>query len=128
MAEVKQQVKTKRKILMDKRTLYDEFDHLEAEIKQFSYRLSGMKETMAELMETNVSLEIENKHLRERLFELEATQNMSSSSKQELSKSRMNLEKLYEEGFHVCNVYYGSRRENNEECAFCLDVIYGERK
>ncbi|MFC0233471.1 DNA replication initiation control protein YabA [Vagococcus entomophilus] len=113
---------------MDKRTLYDEFDHLEAEIKQFSYRLSGMKETMAELMETNVSLEIENKHLRERLFELEATQNMSSSSKQELSKSRMNLEKLYEEGFHVCNVYYGSRRENNEECAFCLDVIYGERK
>lgn len=128
MDEVKQQVKTKRKILMDKRTLYDEFDHLEAEIKQFSYRLSGMKETMAELMETNVSLEIENKHLRERLFELEATQNMSSSSKQELSKSRMNLEKLYEEGFHVCNVYYGSRRENNEECAFCLDVIYGERK
>ncbi len=22
---------------------------------------------------------------------------------------------------------YGSRRENDEECAFCLDVIYGER-
>ena len=47
--------------------------------------------------------------------------------KQELSKSRMNLEKLYEEGFHVCNILYGSRRENDEECAFCLDVIYGER-
>ncbi|OJG91959.1 hypothetical protein RV15_GL003604 [Enterococcus silesiacus] len=51
----------------------------------------------------------------------------SDPAKQELSKSRMNLEKLYEEGFHVCNILYGSRRENDEECAFCLDVIYGER-
>ena len=25
------------------------------------------------------------------------------------------------------NILYGSRRENDEECAFCLDVIYGER-
>ena len=47
----------------------------------------------------------------------------------ELSKSRKNLEKLYEEGFHVCNVdnMYGSRRVNDEPCVFCQDVIYGDR-
>ncbi|MFZ1393517.1 MAG: initiation control protein YabA, partial [Trichococcus flocculiformis] len=37
------------------------------------------------------------------------------------------LQKLYEDGFHVCNVYYGSRRLNDEPCVFCIDVIYGER-
>lgn len=111
---------------MDKRTLYDEFDRLEGEMKSTLFRLTAMKETMTELIEKNVSLEIENKNLREYLFELENLQN-NKDAKQVLSKSRMNLEKLYEEGFHVCNVYYGSRRSNNEECAFCLDVIYGER-
>ncbi|MBE9388617.1 DNA replication initiation control protein YabA [Vagococcus salmoninarum] len=112
---------------MDKRTLHDEFGHLETEVKNILTRLSDMKEAVDKLTEQNVSLEIENRHLRARLMELEAIQN-SSDEKQELSKSRLNLEKIYEEGFHVCNVCYGSRRENDEECAFCLDVIYGERK
>lgn len=38
----------------------------------------------------------------------------------------MNLEKFYEEGFYVCNILYGLRCENDEECVFCFDVIYGE--
>jgi regulator of replication initiation timing len=48
--------------------------------------------------------------------------------RQELSESRLNLEKIYEDGFHVCNLLYGSRREADEPCAFCLDVIYRESK
>ncbi len=112
---------------MDKRTLYDEFDRLEEDTQGLVRKLVEMKQTMSKLIETNVNLEMENKHLRERLIEIEERQLELSSTKQELSKSRMNLEKIYEEGFHVCNIYYGSRRENDEECAFCLDVIYGER-
>lgn len=112
---------------MDKRTLYDEFGHLETEVKNSLLRLTAMKEAIDELTEKNVSLDIENRHLRARLIELEAISN-GPDEKQELSKSRLNLEKIYEEGFHVCNVCYGSRRDNDEECAFCLDVIYGERK
>lgn len=113
---------------MDKRTLHDEFSNIENDLKQMLLRLSEMKATVASLTEKNVHLEVENKHLRTRLIELEKESSASSSGKNELSKSRMNLEKIYEEGFHVCNIYYGSRRENDEECAFCLDVIYGERK
>lgn len=112
---------------MDKRTLYDGFGDLETEVKNILLRLSTMKDTVDELTEKNVSLDIENRHLRARLIELEAIGN-GPDEKQELSKSRLNLEKIYEDGFHVCNVCYGSRRENDEECAFCLDVIYGERK
>ncbi len=112
---------------MDKRTLYDEFGQLETEVKNSLLRLTAMKDAIDELTEKNVSLEIENRHLRARLIEIEAITN-GPDEKQELSKSRLNLEKIYEDGFHVCNVCYGSRRDNDEECAFCLDVIYGERK
>lgn len=112
---------------MDKRTLYDEISHLENNLKSTLERVGEMKSSVHQLTEQNVNLEIENRHLRARLIELESL-TVSSEEKQELSKSRLNLEKIYEEGFHVCNVCYGSRRENDEECAFCLDVIYGERK
>lgn len=112
---------------MDKRTLHDEVAHLETNLSGILDRLAEMKQSVHQLTEQNVNLEIENRHLRARLIELE-TISESPDEKQELSKSRLNLEKIYEEGFHVCNVCYGSRRENDEECAFCLDVIYGERK
>ncbi|MCB5952233.1 DNA replication initiation control protein YabA [Enterococcus sp. BWT-B8] len=113
---------------MDKRSLYDGLDSLEIELKETMFRLSELKEGLHELVEKNTTLEIENQRLREHLQELnQLSQPDADPSRQELSKSRMNLEKLYEEGFHVCNILYGSRRENDEECAFCLDVIYGER-
>ncbi|WP_368251343.1 initiation control protein YabA, partial [Enterococcus sp. 2201sp1_2201st1_B8_2201SCRN_220225] len=45
---------------------------------------------------------------------------------QEMSKSRMNLGKIYEDGFHICRESYGARRENDEQCVFCLEVLYRE--
>jgi regulator of replication initiation timing len=113
---------------MDKRSLYDGLNSLENEMEGSLTQLRAIKEALHELVEKNTTLEIENQRLREHLQELNKLANTANDTeKQELSKSRMNLEKLYEEGFHVCNILYGSRRENDEECAFCLDVIYGER-
>ena len=72
---------------------------------------------------------MENQRLREHLRELnQVAQAPAENVKQELSKSRMNLEKIYEEGFHVCYDLYGSRRDNDEPCAFCLEVIYREKR
>lgn len=113
---------------MDKRSLYDGLNSLENEMRHNLEQLTEIKEALHEVVEKNTTLEIENQRLREHLQELNKLSDSSTEAvKQELSKSRMNLEKLYEEGFHVCNILYGSRRENDEECAFCLDVIYGER-
>ena len=113
---------------MDKKTLCDEFGNIETDLTSIIKRLSDMQQAVNTLAEQNVNLEIENRHLRERLMELEAATVEQDEEKQGLSKSRLNLEKIYEEGFHVCNICYGTRRENDEECAFCLDVIYGERR
>lgn len=33
------------------------------------------------------------------------------------------LEGIYDEGFHICNSYYGQTRENSEECLFCTELL-----
>jgi regulator of replication initiation timing len=117
---------------VDKRELYDSFLALEENTQKMLARIDVMKQDMTKILEHNAELEIENQHLREHLQELESLQAQEESSKTQsqepqLSKSRANLEKLYEEGFHVCNQFYGSRRENDEPCVFCVEVIYRER-
>ena len=92
---------------MDKKTLYDSFTQIELDTDTTLHQISKIKKEVETLVEENATLLIENQHLRDRLSD---------------------LEKLYEDGFHVCNVFYGSRRVNDEPCAFCLDVIYGERR
>ncbi|MDV6872861.1 DUF972 family protein, partial [Pseudomonas aeruginosa] len=40
------------------------------------------------------------------------------------SKQRKDhLEGIYDEGFHICNFFYGQRRENDEECMFCRELL-----
>lgn len=115
---------------MDKRELYDNFEDMEEMTRGVQAMLVSVKEEMTKIIEKNAELEIENQHLRERLQELDQKkQQEETQGETGLSKSRKNLEKLYEEGFHVCNVdnMYGSRRINDEPCVFCQDVIYGER-
>lgn len=113
---------------MDKRELANSIDEIEAQARMLLQNIEAIKKEMEKIVEKNAELEIENQHIHERLQELAAKD--KSRGPKELSKSRKNLEKLYEEGFHVCNVdnMYGSRRLNDEPCVFCQDVIYGERK
>ena len=111
---------------MDKRSLYDGLNQLESELRNTLTELVEMKQALHEIVEKNTTLEMENQRLREHLRELNQVQTPADNVKQELSKSRMNLENIYEEGFHVCYDLYGSRRENDETCAFCLEVIYRE--
>ncbi|SFH75933.1 Regulator of replication initiation timing [Pisciglobus halotolerans] len=114
---------------MDKKALYDTFIQLENDTNATLGRISEVKNEVEALVEENATLRIENQHLRDRLSDLEKQKEISKDGiGTEMSKSRLNLEKIYEEGFHVCNVFYGSRRVNDESCAFCLDVIYGERR
>lgn len=112
---------------MDKRSLYDGLNQLESELRTTLDELGGMKVALQEIVEKNATLEMENQRLREHIRELnQVAEAPAETIKQELSKSRMNLEKIYEEGFHVCYDLYGSRRDNDEPCAFCLEVIYRE--
>ncbi|AXX64158.1 MAG: DNA replication initiation control protein YabA [Lactobacillus sp.] len=106
---------------MAQKDYYAKFAALQDVAQDLTSELAVMKDDISHVLEENAELKIENEHLRSRLAELDAKKTP------ELPEARRTLEKLYEQGFHVCTVLYGAHRENNEECAFCLDVIYGER-
>lgn len=113
---------------LQNKDLYDQLQELEVVQGQQLDKLKALQDPLAQILEQNSELKIENQHLRTRLQELENIPEVKNDPTQGLSKSRQHLEKLYEEGFHVCTIMYGSRRENNEPCAFCLDVIYGDHQ
>lgn len=78
---------------MDKRSLYDGLNSLETDLDSSVTQLREIKAALHELVEKNTTLEIENQRLREHLQELnKLAGNTTETEKQELSKSRMNLE------------------------------------
>ncbi|MEC6748899.1 DNA replication initiation control protein YabA [Marinilactibacillus sp. XAAS-LB27] len=114
---------------MNKKELHDTFSDLETQAEATLKTLKQVKLELSQLTEENHALSMENQHLRDRLAEVIKQQSIEKQlSDTGMTKSRMNLEKIYEDGFHVCNLFYGSRRDGDEPCAFCLEVIYGERK
>ena len=114
---------------MDKRALFDQFHRMESRVSAVGEDIIDIQEKLNQLIEENTTLHIENQHLRDRVdFLTKQMEENAAAIEPEMSKSRLNLQKLYEDGFHVCNVYYGSRRMDDESCVFCLDVIYGERE
>lgn len=113
---------------MKDKNLFDQLLALETSQEKQLTRLKDLQENLSDVLEQNSELVIENSHLRNRLQELEDNDNPSKDLSKSLSKSRQNLAKLYEQGFHVCTLMYGKRRESKEPCIFCEDVIYGEHE
>lgn len=94
---------------MDKRSLYDGLNQLESELRNTLTELVEMKHALHEIVE-NTTLEMENQRLREHLRELnQVAQAPAENVKQELSKSRMNLEKFMKKDSMSATIY-GSRR------------------
>ena len=111
---------------MKKKEIIDSIVEIESQADATLQTLSALKDEIANLLEENQTLRMENEHLRERL-EDHMTNSQEIEESGGLTKSRLNLESIYEDGFHVCNMFYGQRRVEDEPCAFCLEVIYGER-
>ena len=88
-------------------TLSEQLNAMQAVLQQVSSELKEMQ-LQAE------KLESENERLRQRITPAIA-QNKDTASGQKA------LQKLYDEGYHVCPSYFG--REHDGGCLFCLEVL-----
>ena len=103
---------------MDKKELFDAFDGFSQNLMITLAEIEAMKKQVQSLLEENTALRLEKDKLRTRLTQLEQETPVKSSK-----QGKKYIESIYHDGFHICNDYYGQRRENDEECMFCMEVL-----
>lgn len=129
---------------VDKREIFVKMDSIEERVGHLHREIGELKDVIVQLMEENVQLLVENDHLRNRLNTKAAEQPRNEAEKKALHSDQQtgkqagkekdrkkivgegydNLARLYAEGFHICNVHYGSLRKEGD-CLFCLSFLSG---
>jgi regulator of replication initiation timing len=122
---------------VNKKEIFDSVSNMEAQIGHLYKQLGELKKHLAETLEENNSLKLENEHLRRHLdrtsIERQQQTKVSKSKKGkkvedthtekivDIGEGYDNLARLYQEGFHICNLHFGSPRK--DDCLFCLSFL-----
>ena len=121
--------------MKDKKEFFDSVSNMEMQIGQLYQQLGELKQYLVELIEDNHALKTENDQLRRHLeqgadgptlFLAEGEEDKRAVYDQmneaDIGEGYDNLARLYQEGFHICNVHFGSPRRD-EDCLFCLSFL-----
>ena len=88
---------------MDKKELFDALDDFSQQLLVTLADVEVIKKNLKSLVEENTALRLENSKLRERLGEVEADAPVKAKHVRE------SVRRIYKDGFHVCNDFYGQR-------------------
>ncbi|WP_069797954.1 DNA replication initiation control protein YabA [Tepidibacillus sp. HK-1] len=110
---------------MEKKEIFSQVADIEEKVGELYQELGFLKQKIVTLLEENHHLHIENEQLRQRLEEKYPSSDPSEKTVKEktrIGEGYDNLARLYHEGFHVCNLHYGSLRTEGD-CLFCLSFL-----
>ncbi|MDO4670024.1 MAG: DNA replication initiation control protein YabA [Aerococcus sp.] len=104
-----------------------QMDTMQEQLQTMLSQLEALNAAWGELVINNQDLQTENHYLRERVQALseELNQSEQATHKEEtpgMSPALQNLWNIYEDGYHICNISYGQRRQK-EDCVFCLKLL-----
>jgi len=120
---------------VDKKEIFESVTNMESQIGQLYTQLGELKQHLAEVLEENQGLKIENEHLRTRFGTVAQARTIKEKGKaknlpkaesidkaMDIGEGYDNLARIYQEGFHICNLHFGSLRKEGD-CLFCLSFL-----
>lgn len=125
---------------MENKEIFVAIDEIEGQMGRLHADIGFVKKKLIHLLEENKRLSLENEHMRKIILreampsptaELQVKVSDPSFKSQHIHAMKEehlvgegydNLARLYNEGFHICNVYYGHLRTEGD-CLFCLSFL-----